>query len=1734
MRNFLFFLCLLLSGKGMLAQTTFDTAIPLAPGNSKTGTVSANSRYVYYKTLLPANGTVTVYIKGEHKQGGTGSIDFYAYDKSHRQIGVKGTLGGKNIAAGEKFMDTVRLYSRAADSIYLVLYQNSSQTFDFTLQYEVPDQSANDPEPNDDFVQAKLLNHRQKAEGQIGYIANNVTDRHDYYKTLLPTSGTVTIYIEGIHTGGGSGSIDLYAYDKSRRQVQVKGTLGGKNISLGQRFKDTVRIYSREADSIYLLLYQNSSQSFSYTLQYEVTDQNINDTEPNNEFLQAAAIVHGETMYGRIGYVTNNVTDRHDYYKTLLPVTGTVKVYIEGTHTGGGSGSIDFYAYDKEKRQVHVKGTLGGRNIALGENFSDTIEIHSRAADSLYLVLYQNSSQSFDYSIRYEMVNISIDDAEPNNVIAEAVAIAPHDTMYGRIGYVANNVTDRYDYYRAVLPANGTFTIYIRGTHTGGGTGSVDLYAYDKSQRQIAVKGTLGGKNITMGQHFSDTVRVYSRTADTVYFAVYQNSSQSFDYAVSYEVLDQSTNDTEPNNDFLQALPLPYQEVVAGHIGYIANNITDRYDYYRAVLPADGTVTIYAEGVHTGGGNGSIDLYIYDRSRRQIGVKGTLGGKNIGLGERFSDTVQVFSRAADTVYFAVYQNSSQSFAYTLSYTVLNQSTNDPEPNNDFSEAKPIAHGEGIEGHIGYVADNVTDRYDYFKTLLPVDGTVTVYIEGMHTGGGNGSIDFYAYDKSRRQIHVKGTLGGKNIPPGEAFRDTIEIASRAADSIYLLLYQNSSQSFSYKLRYTMPDALQGDPEPNNTFDQAVTVPLTDTVRGLIGYVANAVNDASDYYKTAIPAYGNLKIFIDAQHTGANRAGFAIYAYDKNRRQVGVKSLTAVDPGDMLKDTLTVNCITSDSVYVLVYQPSSARSFNYSLQFAFEAQQPEAKIAYSRAGGTYEFTNQSGLATKYAWSMGNGEQYNTVAPPLITYNPGGYDVRLIVENELCRLKDTAMLMLVVNGLDRFTPISSGPGNVEFTAYGGGFHEGMTVTLKGSGGTYKDSLSAVNDHGSIFTAVIDLHDAAAGAYDVEIKTRDTVYRIPGGYICEAPVDKLKAEIVGRDIIRMNTNTPFAVRVFNEGNTMAGLIEVHVLFPSYMKVELLDSLTDLVNLRFPDIDLDTIPVFRKVTKAGNGYPIDGNLYSIFIAGVPAGGFRDISFTVNSAVGRERIYTWITGPNSGSAYKGWFDPCNKAKLKMVMDALLDGLAVIPVVDCGISAVRAAGSTLYSGIGYLLGYGAPPAASVGKTWAGVAKNCAGEALAAAGFAPGIAVEIADVLADIGIMGSNAHLNAAMVRDACNDEPKEEKEKEVDVRTSLDPNAKSGPSGYGAAGYINGRDKILNYTIFFENVDTATLPAQVVTIVDTLDKNVFDLESFRALSFSIGTKKFIVPMGASDYVMDVSLNAVHDVRISIGLSKETGIMKTVFKTLDKRTGTITEDPLAGFLPPNKNSPEGEGSISFAINMKEGLPDGTVIANRASIIFDSNEPIVTDEWINTIDKNLPASRVMEIKQLSDSTGVIKINGTDAASGIGHYRLYMSENGEAFQYLGTMKGDTALFTGRPGRNYDFYAVSVDKVGNREVKNAVAEAGIKFITDEPQVSESQLYLYPVPSNGAIHIELNVPEAQQLNIAVYNASGGRVAELYNGNAGSGNLKITKNLYNLSSGLYFVHARGSKGISQKKKMVLVK
>src|SRR5690606_787167 len=199
-----------------------------------------------------------------------------------------------------------------------------------------------DDEPNGSFQQAADLSVSQSANGLIGYWRNGVIDRYDYLKTDLPRGGTVKVYVSGVHTGGSDGSISFYAYDKSHRQILTKTVLGDA-VAAGGTVSDTIEIVSRAMDSIYFLIYQGGNRSFSYTISYEMADEHPDDEEPNSTFDEAAVIAEDQVRMGTIGYVTNGITDRYDYYSTHLPDNGTVSVKLEALHTGGSDGTVALY-----------------------------------------------------------------------------------------------------------------------------------------------------------------------------------------------------------------------------------------------------------------------------------------------------------------------------------------------------------------------------------------------------------------------------------------------------------------------------------------------------------------------------------------------------------------------------------------------------------------------------------------------------------------------------------------------------------------------------------------------------------------------------------------------------------------------------------------------------------------------------------------------------------------------------------------------------------------------------------------------------------------------------------------------------------------------------------------------------------------------------------------------------------------------------------------------------------------------------------------------------------------------------------------------------------------------------------------------------------------------------------------------------------------------------------------------
>ncbi|MBN1318118.1 MAG: carboxypeptidase regulatory-like domain-containing protein [Anaerolineales bacterium] len=246
--------------------------------------------------------------------------------------------------------------------------------------------------------------------------------------------------------------------------------------------------------------------------------------------------------------------------------------------------------------------------------------------------------------------------------------------------------------------------------------------------------------------------------------------------------------------------------------------------------------------------------------------------------------------------------------------------------------------------------------------------------------------------------------------------------------------------------------------------------------------------------------------------------------------------------------------------------------------------------------------------------------------------------------------------------------------------------------------------------------------------------------------------------------------------------------------------------------------------------------------------------------------------------------------------------------------------------------------------------------------------------------------------------------------STDPNDKL-YTGYGEEGFI-GLDIPLLYTIRFENVSTATLPAQQVFVTDRLSP-MLDWSTLEIIGVGLNKVSLRSPSNLQHYHTTTKVATdPNPVDIDIKLDPDSGILTGILQSVDRVTGESPEDPLAGFLPPNDETGQGEGYIAFRIWPAEDLTNGLVITNQATIVFNVNPPIDTPVVTNTIDCQLPTSAIQPLPAESNYKLTLSWLGDDGdGSGIVSATIYVSDDGSPFQPWQTGITETqVLFTGIP----------------------------------------------------------------------------------------------------------------------------
>mgnify|MGYP000153295896 CR=1 FL=1 len=278
--------------------------------------------------------------------------------------------------------------------------------------------------------------------------------------------------------------------------------------------------------------------------------------------------------------------------------------------------------------------------------------------------------------------------------------------------------------------------------------------------------------------------------------------------------------------------------------------------------------------------------------------------------------------------------------------------------------------------------------------------------------------------------------------------------------------------------------------------------------------------------------------------------------------------------------------------------------------------------------------------------------------------------------------------------------------------------------------------------------------------------------------------------------------------------------------------------------------------------------------------------------------------------------------------------------------------------------------------------------------------------------------------------------------SYDPNDIAGPAGAGEEGWI--QPAVMNYRIRFENdAEMATAAAQVVRITLQLDEDL-DGSTFRVGEFGFGELTFAAPPGMSSWSGRVDArDAVGlDVELACDFDPASGVVTWTLTSIDPDSGLLTLDPFAGFLPPNEEPPEGDGFVTFSVEPRPGVPLETLVLAQAEIIFDTNEPILTNVHRNTLDPVRPSAGVVALPSREGSSFLVSWAGSDAGAGLATYDVHVSDDGGPFVlWLDNTEATSAVYHGEVGHEYAFEVVGTDAAGNVEHGTATAEGSTTVV---------------------------------------------------------------------------------------------
>jgi uncharacterized repeat protein (TIGR01451 family) len=216
----------------------------------------------------------------------------------------------------------------------------------------------------------------------------------------------------------------------------------------------------------------------------------------------------------------------------------------------------------------------------------------------------------------------------------------------------------------------------------------------------------------------------------------------------------------------------------------------------------------------------------------------------------------------------------------------------------------------------------------------------------------------------------------------------------------------------------------------------------------------------------------------------------------------------------------------------------------------------------------------------------------------------------------------------------------------------------------------------------------------------------------------------------------------------------------------------------------------------------------------------------------------------------------------------------------------------------------------------------------------------------------------------------------------------------------------------------------------------------------------------------------------------------------------------YLPDSTS--DAEGSIGYVIfdiaPFNSNLPDNTAIENSAGIIFDMNEPIITNTVLNTI--------VDEIPTVNDE--IILNEGISLAQENADYTWFAECDEQQPLDLNTQAIDANTLAG-----LDINAISA-AIDYQGCPTVITDCVVVVGTEEIEESFN-LNIYPNPSNGSFRVET---EFETGRLEIFEISGKMI---YSSNLNTNNFLVN---LPLCSGIYILKVSNINGESTQQKIII--